>query len=249
MIIDVSEHQGVIDWERVKSHIAGAMLRAGYGKGNTDKQYLRNVSECNRLKIPCGAYWFSYAYSTEMVAAEAAALLDAVKPYRMELPLAFDLEYESMVYSSMRGVAVAKPLASRMATTFCQSVEDGGYYALLYANPDFLRQYYDATVTERFGVWLAAWGSKKPDDDCQMWQYSNKGRVEGIAGDVDLNEPFLDFPSLIRSARLNCLTESDAVKWARELGITDDAAIAEALWRYHAIFSAEDGKTESGLLS
>lgn len=247
-VIDVSEHQGTVDWERVKPHIDGAMLRAGYGKGNEDKQFARNAAECNRLGIPCGAYWFSYAYSSEMAAKEATALLGAVKPYRMELPLAFDFEYDSVLYAKQHGVTVTKALASSMAKAFCNGIEDGGYYVLLYANPDFLQNYFGADIKERFGIWLASWSVEKPQYDCQLWQYSNRGSVDGIRGDVDLNEAFLHFPSLISSAHLNNLKESDAVKWAREMGITSNKDIANALWRYHAIYSAEDGKTESGLL-
>ena len=62
--IDVSKHQGVIDWQKVKeAGIEFAMIRAGYGAGNVDAQADRNFSECNRLGVPCGVYWFSYAYT------------------------------------------------------------------------------------------------------------------------------------------------------------------------------------------
>ena len=117
--IDVSEHNGDIDWERVKGSIDGAILRAGYGKGNADKKFTRNAAECNRLGIPCGAYWFSYALTPEMAAAEAKALLEAVKPYRMELPLAFDFEYDSVRVAARNGVTITKELASNMVRAFC----------------------------------------------------------------------------------------------------------------------------------
>ena len=79
--IDVSAHQGEIDWEKVKGSVDGVIIRAGYGKNNIDKYFRRNVSECNRLGIPCGAYWFSYAYTPEMAQAEADYLISAVNPY------------------------------------------------------------------------------------------------------------------------------------------------------------------------
>ena len=82
--IDVSEHQGVIDWTMVKGNVDFAMLRAGYGQNNIDKQFVRNIKECNRLNIPCGIYWFSYALNESMARQEAKYALAAVKDYRLE---------------------------------------------------------------------------------------------------------------------------------------------------------------------
>ncbi len=64
--IDVSEHQGAIDWSQAENEIAFAIIRAGYGQNNIDKQFVNNITECNRRGIPCGVYWFSYARRAEM---------------------------------------------------------------------------------------------------------------------------------------------------------------------------------------
>ena len=208
--LDVSEWQGEIDWETVKGHVDGAILRAGYGKGHADRQFARNVSECSRLGIPCGAYWFSYAWTPEMAAAEARCLLEAVKPYRMELPLAFDFEYDSVNYAALEaGVTVTKALATELVYAFCETVEGGGYWCLNYANPDFLARYYDETVPLRFGLWLAAWRSDPdlaaPPRDCAVWQWTSSGSVPGVPGRVDVNEAYTDFAALIRAGGLNRL--------------------------------------------
>ena len=80
--IDVSQWQGDIDWAAVKAAgVEFAMLRAGYGQGNVDPKFGRNASECERLGIPFGIYWFSYAYTPEMAAKEALYALEAVRPY------------------------------------------------------------------------------------------------------------------------------------------------------------------------
>ncbi len=95
--IDVSEHNGVIDWEKVKASGVGfAMIRAGYGKGNIDKQFVRNAQECTRVGMPFGVYWFSYAVTEEEVEREAEHCLNAVKPYHLDLPIAYDFEYDSV---------------------------------------------------------------------------------------------------------------------------------------------------------
>ena len=94
--IDVSEHQGRINWEQVKGHVDFVMLRAGYGRNNIDKQFIRNIEECNRLGIPVGIYWFSYAWNEEMARNEAKYVLEAIKPYKIDYPISYDLEYDTL---------------------------------------------------------------------------------------------------------------------------------------------------------
>ena len=102
--IDVSYFQGNVDWEAVKaSGIRFAMLRAGYGVKTVDAQFKRNASECNRLGIPIGVYWFSYAYTTEMAQKEAEACIRTIQDFRIEYPVAFDYENESINYAKKNG--------------------------------------------------------------------------------------------------------------------------------------------------
>ncbi len=260
--IDVSQWQGTVDWEKVKGHVDGVILRAGYSsKGKADTQFARNASECNRLGIPIGAYWFSYAKSVTEAEKEAAHLLAAVEPYRMELPLCYDFEYDSVSNAQAQGVAVTKAVATSFVTAFCEEIERGGYWALNYTNLDFLSRMFDPKLTERFGLWLAAWklsggaDLSDPPRKCDIWQWGGS-TVPGISGSVDTDESYRDFPKLIRAAGLNHLVEDPAqtaLRWAQGLGIVTgetatDKAIALALWRYHGVMAPEDGKTLSGLL-
>ena len=262
--IDVSEHQGIIDWEKVKGNVDGVMIRAGYGsKGTADKHFRRNAAECNRLGIPFGAYWFSYAKSEEEAKMEAKHLLVAVKPYRVELPLAFDLEYATVSNMQTAGVKPTKKLCSSMVHAFCKTVETAGYWALNYANPDFLARYFDEEVASRYGLWLAQWPSevdvKNPPRPCAIWQWGGSA-IPGINGNVDTDESYQDFKKIIAEFGMNNLipayTEDDgsvtyeftqlqppnpdptaeALKWAQDSGITDDPALALAIWRYHNTF-------------
>ena len=221
-IIDVSEWQGEIAWEKVKPNIDGAILRAGYGLNHIDSQFVRNASECNRLGIPIGAYWFSYAWSPKMAKREAGYLLEAVKPYRMELPLAFDFEYDSVTNAAKHDVNVTRAFATAMVYAFCETAEAGGYWCLNYANPDFLGQYFSDDVPRRFGLWLAQWPSGTPDltapprPDAQIWQWSSRGSVPGISSNVDLNEAYIDFAALIREKGLNHLEPENSAPSALE---------------------------------
>ena len=203
--IDVSKHQGIIDWQKVKeAGIAFAMIRAGYGAGTVDARAHRNFSECNRLGIPCGAYWFSYAHTEEMARREARACLAAVAPYRLDYPIAFDFEYDSVTRAAKAGVTVTKDLASRIARAFCETIEAAGHYVINYANRDYLGRYFDEQIRRRYDLWLAQW-PKEPDlarpPECGIWQYSSTGRVPGIDGDVDLDVTYQDYPALLAQQR------------------------------------------------
>lgn len=203
--IDVSSHQGRIDWERVKAAgVQFAIIRAGYGLTHVDPQFKRNAAECNRLGIPCGAYWFSYATTPKKAQHEALALLDLVKPYRMEYPLCFDLEYDTLRYAKQQGVTIGKAQATAHAKAFLSEIEKAGYYAMNYANKDYLLNMFNMVSLARYDLWYALWGAKK-DRDCGLWQYSSGGRVAGISGNVDLNNAYKDYPAIIQAKGLNGL--------------------------------------------
>lgn len=212
-IVDVSEHQGLIDFAKLKSNVSGVIIRAGYGSNNIDKQWVRNITECNRLGIPAGAYWFSYAYSVTTAFNEARYLLEAVKPYKLELPLAFDYEYDSVTYGQNRGVSITSALVRSMASAFCQKIKDEKYYCLLYANPDFINRYF-GDLAQKYDLWLAEWPNvvdvSKPPRSCGIWQWG-ASKVPGVTGNVDSNESYKDYVSIIKSSKLNHLTSTPTV--------------------------------------
>lgn len=238
--IDVSEHQGVIDFERVKGSVDGIIIRAGYGRNNIDRQFLRNISECGRLEIPCGVYWFSYAFTADMAAKEAEYCLDAIAPYRTELPVCFDFEYDSVAFAGANGVTASPALVNAAVRAFCGAVEDAGYYSMVYANPDFLRRY--MTDVGGYDLWLASWSETvdvtRPPQNCGIWQWG-VSTVPGISGNVDTNEAYRDYVSLIAGVGLNRPTAKhwydDAMLWAKRNGIitedrpTDTASRAEVV--------------------
>lgn len=212
--LDISEHQGLINFAQVKPHVDGIIIRAGHGKNHIDKYFQRNVTECNRLKIPCGAYWFSYAYTPEMAKKEAQYLLQVVKQYKVELPLVFDFEYDSIEYAKGKGIIISKELASEIARAFCSEIEQNRYYVLNYTNLDFINRYYNDYVNTHYGLWLAYWTTAKqePPIKCQIWQWTNKGYISGINTNVDLNEVYLDLKTIIKKANLNHLQDQKTVQ-------------------------------------
>ncbi|WP_283694318.1 GH25 family lysozyme [Clostridium perfringens] len=194
--IDVSEHQGRINWEQVKDHVDFVMLRAGYGRNNIDKQFIRNIEECNRLCIPVGIYWFSYAWNTEMARNEARYVLEAIKGYKVDYPISYDLEYDTLNYAKKNGVTIGKRLATDMINAFCSTIEQAGYKAMNYANPDFINnKFYNNEVN--YPLWLAWYGVSEDRAKAynpSMWQYSESGSIPGIGtNSVDMNYCYKDF--------------------------------------------------------
>ncbi|UBK44875.1 SH3 domain-containing protein [Clostridium perfringens] len=191
--IDVSEHQGRINWEQVKGNIDFAILRAGYGRNNIDKQFIRNIKECNRLGIPVGIYWFSYAFSVEMARNEAKYVLEAIKPYKIDYPVSYDLEYDTLNYASKNGVTIGKRLATDMVKAFCDEINCNGYRAMNYTNQDFLLNKFYMDELTNYQLWYA-WYNSKLNRDCAIWQYSESGQIPGINGaSVDMNYCYEDF--------------------------------------------------------
>lgn len=224
--IDISSHQGTIDFNKVKGHVDGIMIRAGYGRNNIDKQFKRNVSECNRLGIPCGAYWFSYAYTTEMAKNEAKYFLDAVKPYKMELPLAFDYEYDSVVYSKKQGVTPSVSLVKNMTTAFCQAIEDAGYWCMLYSNGEYIKTYFGDLAGGKYDLWYAYWPKSvdvnSPPRTCGIWQWGESS-IPGISGKVDTDEAYRDYATYLKSKGFNHLVKETVVSPSKEEPVMQEA--------------------------
>lgn len=183
-IVDVSEHNGNIDWAKVKaSGIVGAIIRCGYGQdqtGQDDKKWLRNVSECERLGIPYGVYLYSYAKTTGAVHGEINHALRLLKGHSPAWPVYFDSEQRGT-----QGVAKAN------AKAFCDAMVAHGYKAGIYASTSWYKNYIGQTWG--YSLWIASYGSKSAGvDGIDMWQYTSKGSVPGIPGNVDVNYVYKD---------------------------------------------------------
>ncbi|MEE0200877.1 GH25 family lysozyme [Faecalicatena contorta] len=185
--IDVSQHQGKIDWAKVKADgIDYAIIRCGYGDNYTyqdDTSWQYNVSECERLGIPYGVYIYSYATNTTMAKSEAEHVLRLIKGRNLSYPVYFDMEDNSTVNvsSSMKG---------QIAKTFCDTVTAAGYRVGIYANLNWWTNYLTDSVfnNSSWSKWVAQYNSTCDyNGKYDMWQCTDKGRVSGISGNVDLN--------------------------------------------------------------
>lgn len=198
--IDVSKHQGIIDWAKVKlSKVEFAILRAGYGRNVSQKdvQFERNYAECKRVGMPCGAYWYSYAADAADAVVEAKAFLEVIKGKQFEYPLYFDIE-ESRV------LALGMAKCTEIARAFLDTVEKAGYFVGIYSSKSHLEHYISEDLRKRYAVWVAHYAEKTTYSGKHgMWQYSSTGKILGISGNVDMNHCYEDYPKIIKEAGLN----------------------------------------------
>lgn len=191
--IDVSEHQGAIDWSQVKASGAQfAMIRGGYGQNNVDKYFHANAKGAIAAGIPIGMYWFSYAYTVDMARNEAKYAVALAKQYNVTWPIAFDLEYDTVSYAAKNGVKITKSMATQMAKAFCEEIKAAGYSTMNYTNPDYLNRYFDRSQLP-YDVWLAQYSAQPSISDMSIWQYSSSGSVPGISGRCDMNYAYKNY--------------------------------------------------------
>lgn len=206
--IDVSFAQSTIDWKKVKAcgEVDFAIIRAGFGRDadQEDSQFKNNYVGCKMNNIPVGVYWYSYAESVEDAKREAKACLEVIKGKQFEFPIYFDIE-EQFQFSQ------GKDFCTAITKAFLEVIEGAGYYGGIYCSSHFLKNYIDKQLRETKTVWVAAYTGDinvKPDYNEQygMWQYSSKGTIYGIKGNVDMDICYSDYPSKIKSKGLNGFT-------------------------------------------
>lgn len=196
-LIDVSYHQGKINWTTVKKHVDGVIIRCGYGSdysSQDDKRFKENIEGCIAHNIPFGVYLYSYAKSVNMAKSEANHVLRLLEPYKDKLsyPVYLDLEEEG-----------TEDGAIERAIVFGDIIEAAGYWCGIYANEYWWRTFLKDGLN-RFTKWVAKYSKASPSGisgTYDIWQYSSYGRIPGINEDVDLNICYRDFPVAIRGKK------------------------------------------------
>lgn len=214
-ILDVSRWQKSIDWDAVKrsGKIDGVMLKAVSTNRKLSKRkdglyidptFEHNYSECKRVGLPVGVYYYTYATDKEMADAEFALLKTALTGKTFELPISVDVEDNKIKKLSTQ--ALTDLAAYALAT-----VERWGFYALLYVGLNFAQTelYMGGAALKPYDVWLAAYRKDKPAPGWPfgMWQYTSKGKIPGVSGPVDLSHAYKDYAKIIAKKGLTRLRE------------------------------------------
>ena len=186
--IDVSYHQGTIDWEKVKNsgQVDFAIIRCGIGMDQTnqdDTQWENNTSECERFGIPYGTFLYSYADTVEKARSEAQHVVRLVQGKNLTYPIYYDMEDNSVMNK------IDSKTAGEIAQTFLNTLEANGYKNVaVYSSKSLFETKLTADIFNRYPRWVAHY-----NDTCgyqgsyHMWQYTNKGQIDGITGNVDLD--------------------------------------------------------------
>lgn len=195
--IDVSEHQGNINWDSVKSQISFAILRLGWiGNKNNhtlDTKFERNYSECKRLGIPVGVYVYNYCNCEETVKAGANWTLQHLQGKSLELPVYIDMEDSSIA-------GLGKDKLTNICVAFNSVIENSGLWAGVYANLDWFNNKLNKnTIKSKYTTWIAHYtsGTDKYKGEYDIWQNSSSGKISGISGNVDTNYMYRDLISEI----------------------------------------------------
>lgn len=198
--IDLSKHNIVNDWDKVAAQVDFVILRAGgnFGGYYKDSKFERYYDACKLRNIPVGAY---YDVGKEFIGADkghdyAQHFKNLLSGHTFELPVYADIEVTPKKY---------KKFITEAATAFCEDMQKYKYFVGIYGSD--ISTFHDALILDQvlpYTLWVARYGNKpKYVKQYALWQYSSKGRIDGIVGNVDLDECYADFPKIIKGVHLN----------------------------------------------
>lgn len=190
--IDVSKWQGDIDFSKLKSAgVEFVIIRIGSstginGENFIDSKFIQNIKNANSVGIPVGVYFYSYANSVDKAISDAKWIIENIKDYKVELPIAFDWEN----WGSFNTYELSFFGLTNMAKRFMDTVKSAGYDAMLYSSKTYLENIW---MSVDYPVWLAHY-TKNTNyaGDYSYWQICSNGRVDGINGDVDIDIRYID---------------------------------------------------------
>lgn len=190
--IDVSKWQGDIDFSKLKaSGVEFVIIRVGSsnglnGENFVDSKFIQNVKNANAVGIPVGIYFYSYASTIDRAISDAKWIVEQIKDYKVDLPIAFDWEN----WGSFNKFDVSFFGLTNIAKGFMDTIKDAGYDAMLYSSKTYLENIWLPTS---YPVWLAHYTKNTNyTGDYSFWQICSNGRVVGISGDVDINIRYIE---------------------------------------------------------
>lgn len=207
--IDVSRWQGNINWELVKnSGVSFAIIKLGGADQGlyVDSSYEQNYTKAKAVGIPVGAYWYSNAKSGDEARKEARFFIEKLKGKQFEYPVYMDVEEKAMLN-------LGRDKLSDVIASFLNEMESAGYFAGLYMSAAPLTTLTTDGIKKRYAIWVAHYGVSKPSYNGQygMWQKSSTGKINGISGNVDLNECYVDYPKQIKADGRNGFPKPEPV--------------------------------------
>lgn len=197
--IDVSKYQGKIDWQAVKEDgVSYAFIRAGHrgyaeaGQIAQDPYFTANLNGAAKAGVDVGVYFFSQAITAEEAIEEADFVLNAVKGHAIRYPIVFDME--EITAEGARTANLTAAQITDLTIAFCERIKSAGYTPMIYGNVKWMMEHVELSRLTQYQKWFAQYYNKPFFPyEFQIWQYTNKGKVNGITGEVDLNLCFVNY--------------------------------------------------------
>ena len=193
--IDVSRHNGSIDWNAVKnSGVEFVIIRCGYRGSSSgalieDEMFRENIRGAAAAGLKIGVYIFSQAINEAEAVEEASMAVSAVSGYALSYPIFIDVEG-----ANGRADGLSKAERTAVIQSFCQTVANSGYTPGIYSNRTWLAEKIDTSALGSYKIWMAQYAAAPTySGRYEMWQYSSQGSIPGISGDVDLNISYLAY--------------------------------------------------------
>ena len=200
--IDISQHNGNIDFSKVAKEVDFVIIRSSWGFYQEDSKFREYANNCEKYKIPYGFYHYSYARNLDEAKKEANGMVSSIQGYHPTFPIIIDME-DADGWKAKNGNPT-NDMYIKICDLFCKTLEENGYYAMIYANKDWFVNRINSNSLDRYDKWLAQW-TKSPsyNKSFGIWQYTDKGNVNGINGNVDMNIAYKDYPTIIKNKGLN----------------------------------------------
>lgn len=200
--IDISSHNGNIDFNALSKQVDFVILRASWGT-NTDSKFEEYYRECKAYNIPVGAYCYSYSLDAATGIEEANYILNLIRGKQFEYPIYIDME-DADDYKAKMGMPSNETLTA-ICNNFCDTVEKAGYYVGVYASQSWFNNQIKGIT--KYDKWIANWGTNDGTEQkdlsslCGLYQYTSVKTILGKR--FDANVAYVDYPTIIKSKGLN----------------------------------------------
>ena len=196
--IDVSYHDGEIDFAKVKPQVDFVIMRAGYGIKDEDSKEVKfntYYEDAKKNNIPVGTYWYCYALTPESALQEAKVFLKKVKGKKFEFPVYYDVEEPSVLETGSENL-------KNIINTFCGELEKNNYYCGVYASLNVFLNKFPAEIYQKYAVWVAYWSQNRPQingTSWGIWQYTSDGSMDGVQSErVDFDTAEINYEPIIK---------------------------------------------------
>ena len=196
--IDVSYHNGEIDFAKVKTQVDFVIMRSGYGNKTDDSKETKfdiYYEDAKKNNISVGTYWYCYALTPEEALVEAQTFMKKVKGKKFEFPVYYDVEEPSVLETGSENI-------KNMINTFCGEIEKNNYYCGVYGSLNRFKDLFPKEIYQKYAVWVAAWMDEKPVIDGTswgIWQYTSDGSMDGVESErVDLDVAEVNYEPIIK---------------------------------------------------